>query len=514
MPWQCLELKMQHQPKTLSHQLILTLILAFTGPFNCLFVFGQSTVIIDPNTAGGFESGTTWSSNGWTEVNGSQPNKWWIGTIATGFTGARCANIGSAATNNTYTNNVSVSHFYRDFTIPSGQPNVTLSFSWKADGELGFDFVKVYVVPTNTPITAGTQLTLGQIGTELSLSNNTWQNEVINLPCNLAGTTQRLVFSWVNNGSIRDQPPGCIDNVSLISSSNPNCSSLLGTGVVTVNSLPYNSGSGTTCGSGNDLNSINMVACGSNLYLGGEEKVWIFTPQTSGSVTIDLTTPNTSSWTGLMVYQGCPVSSTCGGAASGICIAQSQSASGNKSICVNVIAGQEYYLILDSYPSPACNDYNNLSISAPSGGSGSTPCSTLIGTGFTAVSSLPYNSGSGTTCGQVNDLTPVNTAACGATYYLDGEDRVWAFTPAATGQITIDLNAPTATYTGIMLYQGCPVTGPCGGVSNAICIAQSQSFAGSKSICVNVTANVTYYLVLDSWPSPACNPYTNLSISI
>ncbi|MGR6087650.1 MAG: hypothetical protein ACU4F9_05725 [Arcticibacter sp.] len=469
---------------------------------------GQTTTIVNPNGAGGFELGTTWAANGWTVVNGTNAtNRWFVGTAATGLTGVNCAYVGTGANNNNYDPlAISVNHFYRDVAIPAGQSNVTLNFSWKGYGESTFDYIRVYVVPTTTAPVVGTLLTSGQIGGDYNLSS-TWQNATITLPTNLAGTTQRLVFTWRNDGSVGTNPAGAIDNVSLVSTSNaPSCSQLLGTGFVTVPSLPYNSGSGTTCGSGNDLTSTNTNACGSTSYLDGEDRAWAFTPSASGQISIDLNAPS-ASYTGLMLYQGCPLTSS----GNGVCISQSQSSSGSKTLCVTVTANITYYLILDSWPSPTCNAYNNLSISSPSGGAQS--CSSLLGTGFTNVASLPYSSGSGTTCGQINDLTPANTAACGSTLYLDGEDRVWAFTPTSSGQVTINLDAPNATWTGLMLYQGCPVSAPCSGPSTATCIIQSQSSTGSKSICVTVTAGVTYYLILDSYPSPTCNAYNNLSIS-
>jgi hypothetical protein len=149
-----------------------------------------------------------------------------------------------------------------------------------------------------------------------------------------------------------------------------------------------------------------------------------------------------ASYTGLMLYLDCPITTACA-TGSATCIAYSQSSTGSKSLCATVVAGSTYYLVLDSWPSPACNAYNNLSISAVS--TTGPACSTLLGTGVTNVATLPYNSGAGTTCGAGNDLTPLNTNACGATYYLDGEDRVWVFTPAVSGQITINLDAPSAT---------------------------------------------------------------------
>lgn len=275
------------------------------------------------------------------------------------------------------------------------------------------------------------------------------------------------------------------------------CPGNLGGGVTNVITLPYNSGSGTTCGSGNDLNASNMIACGSSSYLGGEDRVWIFTPATSGAVTINLT--STGSWNGLTLYQGCPLNGQ-----SGFCVGTSQSASGNQSIAVCVTAGQTYYLILDIFPNPTCNPYTNLSISAPVS-SGTCP----LGTGIVNIASLPYSSSGRTTCGKINDLTVTNTIACGSGNYFTGEDEVFVFTPATSGNISVNISS-SGSYTGLMLYRGCPSSVNCSGTAG-VCIANEQSSTGTKFLCANVVAGQTYYLIVDSWASPACNPY---SISI
>ncbi len=468
-------------------------------------VFSQTT-IISASGAGGFETGATFALNGWTEVNTPplQTNQWFCGTAATGFTGARCAYVGTASTNNTYDANViSVSHFYRDVTFPAGQPNITLSFSWKGYGEGSYDYMRVYLVPTTTTPVAGTLLATGQVGGDYNLSS-TWQNATLAMPCAAAGTTMRLVFSWRNDGSVGTNPSAAVDNISLISNTTSSCNSLLGTGVINVASLPYNSGAGTTCSQGNDLIASNTPVCGSTAYLTGEDQVWIFTPAVSGAVSFALSAPS-ASYTGLMLYAGCPVGGCSGPAAT--CIAYAQDYTGDKSFCATLTAGVTYYLVLDSYASPTCNAYSNLSITPVAGSS----CTTLLGTGVTNVATLPYSSGAGTTCGQVNNLTPTNMSTCGSSSYLTGEDRVWIFTPATSGQVTINLSAPSASYTALMVYTGCPV-GSCGpGAGN--CIAYAQDYLGDKALCINVTAGTTYYLVLDSYASPACNAYNNVSIS-
>jgi len=43
-------------------------------------------------------------------------------------------------------------------------------------------------------------------------------------------------------------------------------------------------------------------------------------------------------------------------------------------------------------------------------------------------------------------------------------------------------------------------------------VAYAQGYAGNESFCCNVTAGVTYYLVLDSY-SPTCNAYSDVSIT-
>ncbi len=118
---------------------------------------------------------------------------------------------------------------------------------------------------------------------------------------------------------------------------------------------------------------------------------------------------------------------------------------------------------------------------------------------------LPFVASGQTTCGQGNDITSLNvTTVCGSTSYYGGEDVVYSFVPSSTGQITMSLTS-SGSSTGLMLYQGCPLAG-------GSCIANSQSATGSKVLCANVVAGSTYYLIIDSWPGPTCNPF-DISIS-
>ncbi|MBI5539111.1 MAG: SprB repeat-containing protein, partial [Bacteroidia bacterium] len=130
-------------------------------------------------------------------------------------------------------------------------------------------------------------------------------------------------------------------------------------------------------------------------------------------------------------------------------------------------------------------------------------CPGGLGT-YTSIASLPYTHNGQTTCGDVDNITSANIITCGSTSYNTGEDYVYVFTPATTGSITIGVTS-TGTYMGLQLFDGCPF-------STGTCSWSAQSSAGNQSGCAGVVAGHTYYLIIDSWASPACNPYS-LSIS-
>lgn len=124
-----------------------------------------------------------------------------------------------------------------------------------------------------------------------------------------------------------------------------------------------------------------------------------------------------------------------------------------------------------------------------------------LGAGNLLGVSLPYSSGAQTTCGAGNDITSSNSSVCGSSSYYSGEDKVISFTPGASGNISINLTS-SGSWVGVTLYEGCPTTG-------GSCVAYSQSSSGNQSIgCAPVTAGLTYYLVVDSYPSPTCNPFS------
>jgi hypothetical protein len=432
--------------------------------------------------------GRPFAANGWTDINGSQINKWYVGSVPTGYTGARCAFISKNGTSHSYSVNLaSVTHIYRDITFPAGQDQAVLSFSWKGYGESGFDYMKVYLVPTSTIPAGGAELISGQIGTTYNVSS-AWTSNSITV-CGVAGTTQRLVFSWVNDALSGLQPPIALDNVSLVSSVvGSSCSAVLGTGVTTIYSLPYTSGTGTTQSAVNDITSANAISCGSSNYFSGEDQVWEFTPTVTGQVTITLI--SSGSYTGLMLYNGCPASNVCSGTA-GTCVAYNQSPSGSKSMCVTVNAGDTYYLLLDSYASPSYNPYSNLAISAPlpSSSSNDLPCdATSLTLGINV-------SGDNSCAGSASDPT---LPAC----WVGGtSNTVWySVVCPASGDLRIRTISGTLTDTQIGLYSGnCSALTTNGAWCNDNAPACGTSAYDNSELIITsgLTPGNTYYIVVD-----------------
>lgn len=262
----------------------------------------------------------------------------------------------------------------------------------------------------------------------------------------------------------------------------PSCPGSLGTGVTNIPSLPYSALGATTCGAVNDITSVNVTnICGSSSYYGGEDAVYTFTPTTTGVVTI--TQSNTSGSVGMMLYSGCPFSGTC--------VADAQNSDASRTICTTLTAGVTYYLIMDSYPSPNCYLYD-LSITAPVAGTAAgTDCASAD-----PVTSLPYYKTGLSTCCKVDDYT--SSDAC-ASVYMDGEDYIFSYTPAANIVVDITL-ANTLASTGLFITTGCPNSGTC--------LTSATGASGNPSLCgVSLTGGVTYYIIVDTDPNPSCTPF-------
>ena len=121
----------------------------------------------------------------------------------------------------------------------------------------------------------------------------------------------------------------------------------------------------------------------------------------------------------------------------------------------------------------------------------------------TTIASLPFTNSGQTTCCRVNSYTA--SQGC-ASAYQDGEDFLYAYTPAANQTIDITLTG-TLSYTGIFVTDRCPSAG------GVVCVGQATSSSGNPTLCgVNLVGGTTYYIMVDTDPSPTCTPF-NISVT-
>ncbi|MDQ0592874.1 hypothetical protein QFZ37_001243 [Chryseobacterium ginsenosidimutans] len=153
-------------------------------------------------------------------TNGTQPNKWFYGSVAGNPVNGLYVSNDNGVTNGYNTSSSSVVHAFRDILIPAGTSDAAIAFDWKGQGESIFDYLRVWLVPVSYVPTAGTAITTGsgriQVGGYFNLQS-AWQN-YLNTALNLssfAGQTMRLVFEWTNDGSVGTQPSAAIDNINL-----------------------------------------------------------------------------------------------------------------------------------------------------------------------------------------------------------------------------------------------------------------------------------------------------------
>ncbi len=160
------------------------------------------------------------STSEWVLSNGSQTNKWFIGS-ATGNPANSLYVTNDNGVTNAYTisSAASVVHATKTFAFPAGNP-FTLEFDWKSAGESGYDYLRVWLIPATANPTPGTQVSATNIPGSLQLGGNhqtttAWTTASYTIPDSYAGTTAKLVFEWRNDGGTGTNPPAAVDNISI-----------------------------------------------------------------------------------------------------------------------------------------------------------------------------------------------------------------------------------------------------------------------------------------------------------
>ena len=129
------------------------------------------------------------------------------------------------------------------------------------------------------------------------------------------------------------------------------------------------------------------------------------------------------------MFNGCPIN---GGG--GQCVGYGQSWGTSTSLCASVVAGQQYYIIVDNDYS--CMTSYSLNISAPTGIPAGTTCGNPV-----TMASLPYSATGQTTACMGNDYSNTSAGSCGS-LYESGEDKVYKY--VATGPECISVRTRTA----------------------------------------------------------------------
>jgi hypothetical protein len=182
-------------------------------------------------------------ANGWVKVQDATEENLWVISTGTSRNGSYSAYVtndsgGTETYAYTITNTQGGAHLYADVSIPGNARSLTVSFYWTCLGENGttgggaaenYDFGRVGIAPTSFTPSANSEFTdTFRIGATTNLnkfnegynggaSAGNWVLETIQVPNSLwnAGTDARLMFTWVNDGTVGDQPPFAVDDISV-----------------------------------------------------------------------------------------------------------------------------------------------------------------------------------------------------------------------------------------------------------------------------------------------------------
>ncbi len=210
-----------------------------------------------------------------------------------------------------------------------------------------------------------------------------------------------------------------------------------------ITGLPFNETAATTNGFGDDYST---TPCNTN-YIGGDEKIYTYTP--AQSETVIITVNNISdAWAGIQVTPECPDVATA-------CFAETNNTTATTDLVLDSVAltgGTTYYLAISTWPTPQTIASYDLNIAVlPTTGGGPCP---LYGTTFGSATA-PTNGGTDTvsTCNWAGEDMPILSVVAGETYELNssiGTDHVFVYDPSgalvpnAFGQVPLQFVAPVS----------------------------------------------------------------------
>jgi hypothetical protein len=148
-------------------------------------------------------------------------NKWTRGTDNNGvLKGSKATYISNDDVTFGYNETISSEAYaYKDISFPS-TGDFYVKFDWKCNAEPGFDYFKVFLVPTSTTLSE-TDLEVESLGFKVGLNEYSGQatftetNYALSTDENnlVRGNTYRIVFLWVNDDNTSFGEPAAIDNI-------------------------------------------------------------------------------------------------------------------------------------------------------------------------------------------------------------------------------------------------------------------------------------------------------------
>ncbi|MBQ0112854.1 MAG: choice-of-anchor J domain-containing protein, partial [Bacteroidales bacterium] len=154
-------------------------------------------------------------------ITGSGANQWAIGsaTFNAGETGEESGNAlyisNDNGVSNAYSNsNTSIS--YATLIVPfEEQLEYHLSFDFKCVAESGnYDYLKVFMLDATQDLSTSSLPSSGAITPNMNMTSN-WTHYDYTLSGIQAGDLKQLVFAWKNDGTMGDNPPAAVDNISI-----------------------------------------------------------------------------------------------------------------------------------------------------------------------------------------------------------------------------------------------------------------------------------------------------------
>lgn len=115
--------------------------------------------------------------------------------------------------------------------------------------------------------------------------------------------------------------------------------------------------------------------------------------------------------------------------------------------------------------------------------------------------SLPYSDLNQTTCGRLDDY---NNTCLGS--YDGGEDIIYRIDVTAAVVVDITMNPYADTWTGMALDDACPL-------DPSTCLYMTTGSSGVRTLTGVSLVPGTYYLMIDTWPTPTCITTFDLTIT-